>query len=214
MVLITTWRSVSCSIVPFPAVDRLHRRQQVDARGEPLLDDARPKAGPSASAGSVVRTITYSWVIQFSSTAPGREPRFSRDPYFPGASGRNDCTKDCFQTLCLPRETPRDVRRGGGVEPLRRKRVVARPAACSASDVHLLLVFVTRCAGRGRAHRRKGADGVDACAQAVPRPGGSLEDAPARECPDAGRGAPAEDDPAAIESVAREELGLIRPAKF
>src|SRR6476659_3367689 len=56
---------------------------------------SRAKAAPSASAGKVVRTITYSWLM---CVPPFRDCRihgkFSRSPTFGARFERKYCTKD------------------------------------------------------------------------------------------------------------------------
>ena len=102
-------------------------------------------------------------------------------------------------------------RRSTGAEPLRRKRVVAVPSsAFRRRGVHVLLIFVTLVlvvdaligekglmeSMRARRHYRE----VTASLEALRRDNAKLRDEVRR----------LNEDPATIESVAREDLGLIR----
>ena len=106
------------------------------------------------------------------------------------------------------------VRRPGGAAPLRRARAVpTSPPAFRRRVVHLLLVFVTLVlvvdaliGDKGfvesrRAQRRY--QEVAASLTALQRDNARLRDEVRR----------LNEDPATIESVAREELGLIRPGE-
>ena len=103
----------------------------------------------------------------------------------------------------------------GGVEPLRRKRVSpAPPSGFQRRTVHLVLVFVTLVlvvdalvgqkglmeSIRARQQYRELAASLDA----LQRDNARLRDEARR----------LKDDPSAIEAVAREELGLIRPGEI
>lgn len=111
-------------------------------------------------------------------------------------------------------ETGTAVRRPGRTAPLRRTRAVpASPPALRRRVVHLLLVFVTLVlvvdaliGDKGfvesrRAQRRY--QEVAASLTALQRDNARLRDEVRR----------LNEDPATIESVAREELGLIRPGE-
>jgi cell division protein FtsB len=115
----------------------------------------------------------------------------------------------------LPRGASPTVPRPGGPEPLRRKRVEPAPAGPRRRRiVHILLVFVTvvllvdaLVGDKGfmdtmRARREH----VDAAARldALKRENQRLREDVRR----------LRDDPGTIESIAREELGLIRPGEM
>lgn len=108
-----------------------------------------------------------------------------------------------------------EARRPAGTTPLRRARAVpASPAPFRRRAVHLLLVFVTLVlvvdaliGDKGlvesrRARRRY--EEVAASLAALQRDNARLRDEMRR----------LNEDPATIESVAREELGLIRPGEI
>jgi cell division protein FtsB len=107
-----------------------------------------------------------------------------------------------------------EARPGGGVEPLRRKRVAPAPApTLQRRTIHLLLVFVTVVlvvdalvgekglmeSMRARRHYRE----VAASLEALQRENDRMTEEVRRLT----------DDPATIESVARQELGLMRPGE-
>ena len=111
-------------------------------------------------------------------------------------------------------EPSADARRTGGVAPLRRKRPAAtQPPAWRRRGVHLLLVFVTLVlivdalvgekglleSMRARRHYQQ----LSASLEDLKRENARLRDEARR----------LREDPAAIESLAREELGLIRPGE-
>lgn len=111
-------------------------------------------------------------------------------------------------------ETTPEPRRSAGVEPLRRQRVTAgRPAAWRRRGLHLLLVFVALVlvvdalvgekglleSMRARRQYRN----VAVSLENLRRENARLRDEARR----------LREDPAAIESLAREELGLIRPGE-
>jgi cell division protein FtsB len=114
-----------------------------------------------------------------------------------------------------PSAGPRiETRRAAGVEPLRRKRVAPAPSSpAGRKAVHFLLIFVTLVlvadalvgekglieSMRARRQYREVAASLDA----LRRENGRLRETV--------RGL--RDDPAAIESLAREQLGLIRPGE-
>ena len=114
-----------------------------------------------------------------------------------------------------PADQKSEPKKSGGVEPLRRKRVSpAPPSGLQARTVHLVLVFVTvvlvvdALVGqkglmesiRARQQYRELAASLDA----LQRDNARLREEARR----------LKDDPAAIEAVAREELGLIRPGEI
>jgi cell division protein FtsB len=105
-------------------------------------------------------------------------------------------------------------RRSADAEPLRRKRdVPAPPSALRRRSVHLLLIFVTLIlivdaligekglmeSMRARRHYQEVAGSLDT----LRRANAKLRDEVRR----------LNEDPGTIESVAREELGLIRPGE-
>ena len=107
-----------------------------------------------------------------------------------------------------------EARPGGRVEPLRRKRVAPAPApTLQRRTIHLLLVFVTVVlvvdalvgekglmeSMRARRHYRE----VAASLEALQRENDRMTEEVRRLT----------DDPATIESVARQELGLMRPGE-
>jgi cell division protein FtsB len=116
--------------------------------------------------------------------------------------------------MSLVAEPRIESRRAAGAAPLRRKRVVpASPSAFRRKAVHLLLVFITLVlvvdaliGDKGlvesmRARRRY--QEVNASLDALRRDNAKLRDEVRR----------LNEDAATIESVAREELGLIRPGE-
>jgi cell division protein FtsB len=113
----------------------------------------------------------------------------------------------------LPQDSKPDSRRGGGVEPLRRKRGVAPPASASTfgrRTVNLVLAFVTVVLvvdslvgekGLMESMRaRREYHEVSASIESLKRENAKMREEVRR----------LKDDPAAIEWVARQELGLIR----
>jgi cell division protein FtsB len=117
--------------------------------------------------------------------------------------------------MSLVAEPETESRRPAGAAPLRRKRAVpASPPAFRRRVVHLLLVFVTLVlvvdaliGDKGlvesrRARRRY--EELAASLAALQRDNARLRDEMRR----------LNEDPATIESVAREELGLIRPGEI
>jgi len=107
-----------------------------------------------------------------------------------------------------------DPRRPAGVEPLRRKRVApAPPSSAGRRALHFLILFVTLVlvadalvgekglveSMRARRQHRE----VAASLESLRRENGKLRDTVRR----------LRDDPGAIESLAREQLGLIRPGE-
>jgi cell division protein FtsB len=108
------------------------------------------------------------------------------------------------------------LRRTGGVEPLRRKRVAAAPAPSSAArrralNILLIFVIVVLVADaligekglRESVHARQQYREVAASLEALRRDNIRLRDEARR----------LREDPGAIESMAREQLGLIRPGE-
>jgi cell division protein FtsB len=110
-----------------------------------------------------------------------------------------------------PTDQKSEPRRGGGVEPLRRKRIALAPRSpFQRRGIHLLLVFVTLVlvidalvgekglmeSMRARRQYREVAASLDA----IRRENARMREEVRR----------LKEDPAAIESLAREELGLIR----
>ena len=107
-----------------------------------------------------------------------------------------------------------ETKRVAGVEPLRRRRVAPAPASpAGRKALHILLIFVTLVlvadavvgekglieSVRARRQYREVAASLDS----LRRENGRLRDTVRR----------LRDDPAAIESLAREQLGLIRPGE-
>jgi cell division protein FtsB len=114
-----------------------------------------------------------------------------------------------------PADQKSETRRGGGAEPLRRKRVApAPPAVFQRRTIHLLLIFVAVVlvvdalvgekglmeSMRARRQYREVAASLDA----VRRENAQMREEVRR----------LKEEPAAIESVAREQLGLIRPGEL
>jgi cell division protein FtsB len=111
-------------------------------------------------------------------------------------------------------ESKTDARRAAGVEPLRRKRVPPVPfSAVRRRTVHLLLIFVSFVlvvdalvgekglieSMRARRQHRE----VAAALETIRRDNIRLREEARR----------LKEDPGAIESLAREQLGLIRPGE-
>jgi cell division protein FtsB len=114
-----------------------------------------------------------------------------------------------------PADQKSETRRSGGAEPLRRKRVaLAPPAVFQRRTIHLLLIFVAVVlvvdalvgekglmeSMRARRQYREVAASLDA----VRRENAQMREEVRR----------LKEEPAAIESVAREQLGLIRPGEL
>jgi cell division protein FtsB len=114
-----------------------------------------------------------------------------------------------------PADQKSETRRSGGAEPLRRKRVApAPPAVFQRRTIHLLLIFVAVVlvvdalvgekglmeSMRARRQYREVAASLDA----VRRENAQMREEVRR----------LKEEPAAIESVAREQLGLIRPGEL
>ncbi len=112
-------------------------------------------------------------------------------------------------------EPKSDARRAGGVEPLRRKRVPAVPfSAMRRRTVHLLLIFVAVVlvvdalvgekglieSMRARKMHRETTAALDS----IRRENMRLREEVRR----------LKEDPTAIESLARQELGLVRPGEM
>ncbi len=107
-----------------------------------------------------------------------------------------------------------DLRRPAGVVPLRRKRAApAPPSSAGRRALHLLIVFVTlvlvadalvgeKGLVESMRARRQYRD-VAASLESLRRENSRLRDSVRR----------LRDDPGAIESLAREQLGLIRPGE-
>ncbi len=117
--------------------------------------------------------------------------------------------------MLAPADQKSEARRPGGVEPLRRKRVVtAAPSGLQRRTVHLLLVFVTVVlvvdalvgdkglmeSMRARRQDRE----LTASLESIRRETVQLREEMRR----------LKEDPGAIEILAREELGLIRPGEL
>ncbi len=117
--------------------------------------------------------------------------------------------------MLAPAYQKSEARRPGGVEPLRRKRVVtAAPSGLQRRTVHLLLVFVTVVlvvdalvgdkglmeSMRARRQDRE----LTASLESIRRENVQLREEARR----------LKEDPGAIEILAREELGLIRPGEL
>ncbi len=117
--------------------------------------------------------------------------------------------------MLAPADQKSEARRPGGVEPLRRKRVVtAAPSGLQRRTVHLLLVFVTVVlvvdalvgdkglmeSMRARRQDRE----LTASLESIRRENVQLREEMRR----------LKEDPGAIEILAREELGLIRPGEL
>lgn len=117
--------------------------------------------------------------------------------------------------MLAPADQKSEARRPGGVEPLRRKRVVtAAPSGLQRRTVHLLLVFVTVVlvvdalvgdkglmeSMRARRQDRE----LTASLESIRRENVQLREEARR----------LKEDPGAIEILAREELGLIRPGEL
>ena len=107
-----------------------------------------------------------------------------------------------------------DLRRPGGAEPLRRKRAApAPPSSAGRRALHLVIVFITlvlvadalvgeKGLVESMRARRQYRD-VAASLESLRRENSRLRDSVRR----------LRDDPGAIESLAREQLGLIRPGE-
>jgi cell division protein FtsB len=111
-------------------------------------------------------------------------------------------------------EPKSDPRRTDGVEPLRRKRLAAvPPPAWRRRGLHLLLVFVTLVLVIDALVGEKGLMESMRARRQYHQLALSLDDLKrenARLRDDARR---LREDPTAIESLAREELGLVRPGE-
>ena len=133
----------------FPVINRFHRRKEIDAGGEPLVDERAGERGAVGIGrqrrqdhhvfmGSCISSQVRPWPAGF----------FALTLYFHGCVG----TKLLYKGLAVPcpfrrapnREPRIESKRPAGTEPLRRKRALpASPSGFRRRAVHLLLVFVT-----------------------------------------------------------------------
>jgi cell division protein FtsB len=117
-----------------------------------------------------------------------------------------------------PRSAPRpDVRRSG-TEPLRRKPQVRRPVTAAVSPVrrrtiHLLLVFVTLVLVVDALVGDKGLMQTIRARRQYREVTASLDDLRRRNAGLRENIRQLREDPAAIEALARKELGLVRPGE-
>ena len=127
----------------FPAVDRVHRREQVDAGREAFFQQGATERGAVRIGGQRGHhhNIFNTHRLHPQSAATGLcHPTIGR------FSGRKYCTKDCSESMSLPPETPRPrVRPLDRAEPLRRKSMAPlRPQApIWRRALNYLLVFAT-----------------------------------------------------------------------
>jgi cell division protein FtsB len=111
-------------------------------------------------------------------------------------------------------EPKAEPRRPAGVEPLRRKRVApGGPSAWRRRGVHLLLAFVTLVLVIDALVGEKGLLESMRVRRQYQDLAASLEDLKRDNAHLRDEARRLKEDPAAIESLAREELGLIRPGE-
>ena len=107
-----------------------------------------------------------------------------------------------------------DARRHAGVEPLRRKRVSpAPPSAWRRRGVHLLLAFVTLVLVIDALAGEKGLLESMRARRQYEQLARSLDDLKRENARLRDEARRLREDPTAIESLAREELGLVRPGE-
>lgn len=116
----------------------------------------------------------------------------------------------------MPAEPRPDGARRQGPEPLRRKRIVAPPAASSRRRkvLNLLLGFATVVLLVDSLVGEKGLIERMRARQQYAAAAASLESLKAQNSRMREQARRLRDDPAAIETIAREELGLIRPGEL
>jgi cell division protein FtsB len=111
-------------------------------------------------------------------------------------------------------ESPPDPRRSAGVEPLRRRRVApAPPPAWRRRGVHVLLLFVTLVLVIDALAGEKGLLESMRARRQYQQLARSLDDLKRENTRLRDEMRRLRDDPAAIESLAREELGLVKPGE-
>jgi cell division protein FtsB len=114
----------------------------------------------------------------------------------------------------LPQDSHSAARRGGSVEPLRRKRVVAAPGSTiQRRTVHLLLVFVTLVLVADSVVGEKGLLESMRARREYREVAASLESLRRENARMREEVRRLKEDPGTIEAVAREELGLIGPGE-
>jgi cell division protein FtsB len=107
-----------------------------------------------------------------------------------------------------------DVRRNAGVEPLRRKRTApAPPPAWRRRGLHLLLAFVTLVLVIDALAGEKGLLESMRARRQYEQLARSLDDLKRENARLRDEARRLREDPTAIESLAREELGLVRPGE-
>ena len=111
-------------------------------------------------------------------------------------------------------EPQSEGRRSGGAAPLRRKRVApAPPPAWRRRGIHLLLVFVALVLIIDALAGEKGLLESMRARRQYQQLAASLDDLKRENARLRDEARRLREDPAAIESLAREELGLIRPGE-
>lgn len=116
--------------------------------------------------------------------------------------------------MSLPVVPRIETRRAGGAEPLRRKRVVPPSSGLRRRAVHLLLVFVTLVLVVDALIGEKGFVQSMRARQEYLEMTASLEALKHHNAKLRDEMRRLNEDPATIESVAREQLGLIRPGEI
>jgi cell division protein FtsB len=112
-------------------------------------------------------------------------------------------------------ETLPDPRRSAGVEPLRRRRVApAPPPPWRRRGVHMLLLFVTLVLVIDALAGEKGLLESMRARRQYQQLARSLDDLRRENARLRDQVRRLRDDPAAIESLAREELGLVKPGEI
>ena len=210
-----TWRSVSLLDAPFPAVDRLHRREQVDAGREAL---ARPGRGRTPAHPRRRAASSAPQHIQHSSTAPTISCDRSVAPYYRRRVG----TKTIVQRTVPESHACHSRGPSPAYPPRRRSRTApaqeygtAPPAApLWRRALNYLLVFATvvllvdalvgeRGWWRRRARASSRMSSQPACRELRAENARLRETARPAERPTRRRSS----------RVAREKLGLIRPGE-
>ena len=111
-------------------------------------------------------------------------------------------------------ESKPDSRRAAGIQPLRRKRVAPTSTpAWRRRGVHLLLLFVTLVLLIDALVGEKGLMESMRARRQYQQLAGSLDDLKRENARLREEMRRLNEDPAAIESLAREELGLVRPGE-
>ena len=200
---------------PLPAIDGFHLRQQVDAGRQPVVNERPRERG---RIGIHWKRGQYDHVIVSHSGTSDQSRGFSGGGLYSWRARDESIVQRTVESTMPPvlEQKPENTR-PGGPEPLRRKRVVPAPAPASPlrrRAVQYLLVFVTvvlvvdgLVGDRGlleRLRARRQHQEAEESLAKLRRENNRLR----TEI----RGL--KEDGSAIEALAREELGLIRPGEL